>query len=53
MIHRFLRDATGRPFTNARVEQLLQVAAETFGAEPHELDHAIWSYQSTRVQHGR
>ena len=51
MIHRFLQDATGRPFTNTRAKQLLRAAAETLGAESHELDHAIWSYQSTRAQH--
>jgi len=53
MIHRFLQDAIGRPSTNARAEQLLQATAETLGAEAHELDHAIWSYQSTRAQHRR
>ena len=53
MIHRFLQDATGHSSTNARAEQLLQATAETLGAEAHELDHAIWRYQSTRAQHRR
>jgi hypothetical protein len=53
MIHRFLQDASGHPSTNARAYQLLQETAETLGAESHELDHAIWRYQSTQAQRRR
>ena len=52
MIHRFLQDATGHPFTNTHAEQVLRAAAELLRAEPHEFDHAIWGYQSTRARQG-
>ena len=53
MILRFLREATGRSFTNTHAEQALRAAAEMLGAQPHELDHAIWRYQSTLARRGR
>jgi hypothetical protein len=45
MIYRFLRNATGRSFSNARAEQVLRDVAAQFGVQEHALDHAIWRYQ--------
>jgi hypothetical protein len=53
MIHRFLEDATGHPFTNAHAEQVLRRVAELLGVQPHEVDHAIWSFQRSRARRAR
>ena len=50
MIHRFLRDAAGRAFTNAHAEEVLREVAARFGVQAHELDHAIWRYESARAR---
>lgn len=50
MIRRFLKCAAGHAFTNAYAEQVLQEAAQRLGAQPHELDHAIWCYESARAR---
>jgi hypothetical protein len=50
MIHRFLTDATGRTFTNAEAERILFAVANRLAVEPHDLDHAIWSYESKRAR---
>ena len=49
MIHRFLKDATGHAFTNAYAEQVLRAVATQLGVREHELDHAIWRYESERA----
>lgn len=49
MIHRFLKDATGHAFTNVYAEQVLRAAATRLGVQEHELDHAIWRYESERA----
>jgi hypothetical protein len=45
MIRRFLKNATGESFSEARAEQILRNVAARFGVQEHVLDHAIWSYQ--------
>jgi hypothetical protein len=50
MIHRFLTDATGLTFTNPDAERVLLAAAERLKVAPHDLDHAIWSYESKRAR---
>jgi thermostable 8-oxoguanine DNA glycosylase len=50
MIHRFLRDATGKQLTNKYAEQVLTAAAEELRTEPHRLEHAIWFYESDKAQ---
>ena len=45
MIHRFLSRALGRRLTNGEAELVLSQAAERLGVQPHELDHAIWSWE--------
>jgi hypothetical protein len=46
MIHRFLRDATDRNWSDGLAEQLVLQSATMLGVRAHELEHAIWSYQS-------
>lgn len=50
MIHRSLIEAAGHAFTNAQAERVTVAAAENLGVQPHELDHAIWSFESGRSQ---
>lgn len=50
MIHRFLKDATDHAFTNGNAEQVLRAVAAHFGVQDHELDHAIWRYESERAR---
>ena len=52
MIHRFVKEATGRPLTNAEADALVTAAAERLATEAHELDRAIWSYESERARSG-
>lgn len=49
MIHRFLKDAAGQRFTNAKAEQVITAAAERLRVQPHELEHAIWRFESDRA----
>jgi hypothetical protein len=53
MIHRFLRDATGRQLSNKYADQVLTAAAEELRTEPHRLEHAIWWYESDKAQRRR
>jgi hypothetical protein len=46
MIHRFLLKAAGHKFTNLGAEETLTAAAAELGVEPHELEHAIWRFES-------
>jgi hypothetical protein len=50
MIHRFLRDATGHPFSNPNAVGVTTEVAIRLKAQPHDLDHAIWSYESKRTR---
>jgi hypothetical protein len=50
MIHRFLEDAAGHKFTNADAERTLSSAAQQLQVQPHELDHAIWRFESAQAQ---
>ncbi len=50
MIHRFLKEATGRGLTNREAERVLIEAAQEFGVPVHELEHAIWRRESDRAQ---
>lgn len=50
MIHRFLTNATGHTFTNADAERALLAASAQLEVKPHDLDHAIWSYESKRAR---
>lgn len=49
MIHRFLEEAAGHRFSNSEAEQTIRSAAELLGVEPHELEHAIWRFESDRA----
>jgi len=49
MVHRFLRDAAGHAFSDAKAEAAISAAAERLGVQPHVLDHAIWRYESSRT----
>lgn len=49
MIHRFLKNGTGHWFTNAAAEQTITAAARQLDVQPHELEHAIWRYESNRA----
>ena len=52
MIHRFLKNATGQSWTNAQANDLVVAAAAQIGARgvaPHELDHAIWRFESRKA----
>jgi hypothetical protein len=53
MIHRFLRDATGRQLTDKYADQILTAAAEELQTEPHRLEHAVWWYESDKAQRRR
>ena len=47
MVHKFLKDATRATWSNAAATNLVVGAAQSIGGvEPHELDHAIWRYES-------
>jgi hypothetical protein len=47
MVHKFLKDATLATWSNAAASDLVVRAAQSIGGlEPHELDHAIWRYES-------
>lgn len=48
MIHRFLKEATGHTFTGAEADQVIGCVARALDVQPHELDHAIWRYESER-----
>jgi hypothetical protein len=50
MVKRFLTDATGQAFSDAKAERVTRAAATRLGVEPHELDHAIWSYESWKAE---
>jgi hypothetical protein len=55
MIRRFLVDATDQGWTNAQANDLVVAAAAQIGARgvaPHELDHAIWSFESRKAAEG-
>lgn len=49
MIHRFLKDAAGRAFSNTYAVGVLRAVAAHSGVPEHELDHAIWRYESERA----
>jgi hypothetical protein len=49
MVHRFLYDAAGHSFTNARAEEAVTAAAESLGVPANELDHTIWRYESDKA----
>jgi hypothetical protein len=52
MVHRFLWDATCQNWTNAQANDLVVAAAAqigTGGVPPHEIDHAIWSFESRKA----
>jgi hypothetical protein len=50
MVHKFLRDATGHAWTNAAAFDVVVSASQSIaGVEPHELDHAIWRYESDQA----
>lgn len=49
MIHRFVKDATSHQHTSVRAEELITRAAEVLDVAPHELEHAIWKYESDRA----
>jgi hypothetical protein len=48
MVHRFLRDARGHAFADRDAAWATENAAMKLGVEPHELDHAIWRFESAR-----
>jgi ribosomal protein S13 len=50
MIHRFLKEATGHAFTDTEAERTTWAAAEQLCVQSHELDHAIWRFESMRAQ---
>jgi hypothetical protein len=50
MVHRFLREAAGHAFTNAAADLVVRGASEQLGVQSHELDHAIWRYESARAR---
>jgi endonuclease III len=52
MVHRFLSAAlrARRRFTNEDAEQVVAVVAARVGVQPHELDHAIWCFESARAR---
>lgn len=49
MIHRFLKDAAGHAFSNTYAVGVLRAVAAHSGVPEHELDHAIWRYESERA----
>ncbi len=53
MIHRFLRHAAGHRFSNTAAEKAIRTVAALLGSKPHELDHAIWKFQSRPTQSGK
>jgi hypothetical protein len=50
MVHRFLEEACGHRFTDARADQIVTDAAAELGVQANELDHAIWKYESERAR---
>jgi hypothetical protein len=46
MIHRFLLEAAEHSFTNREADRAIHAAAENLGVQPHQLDHAIWRFES-------
>lgn len=52
MVHRFLKQATKRTYSNRDAESLITQAATTLDVQPHELEHAIWKYQSDQASAG-
>ena len=55
MIHRFLKKATDHKWSDAQANDLVVAAAAQIGARgvaPHELDHAIWSFESRKAAEG-
>jgi hypothetical protein len=53
MVHRFLHEATGTRWNDADAAGIVEaVAARMTGVAPHELDHAIWSYESGTAASG-
>ena len=55
MIHRFLEKATDHKWSDAQANDLVVAAAAQIGARgvaPHELDHAIWSFESRKAAEG-
>ena len=50
MIHRFLKEATGHAFTDTEAERTTRAAAEQLCVQSHEIDHAIWRFESMRAQ---
>jgi len=53
MVKRFLADAYGHKYGDAEAERVIRAAAEQLGAQPHELDHAIWSFESLKARVAR
>ncbi len=52
MVHRFLMDATCHKWSDTQANDLIVAAAAqigTGGVPPHELDHAIWSFESRKA----
>jgi hypothetical protein len=49
MVHRFLSDAAGHPFSNAQAENVIRAAAGRLNVQSHVLDHAIWRYESSKA----
>ena len=49
MVHRFLSDAAGHPFSDAQAESVVIAAAGRLHVQPHVLDHAIWRYESSKA----
>jgi len=49
MVHRFISDAAGHPFSNAQAENVIRAAAKQLDVQPHVLDHAIWRYESSKA----
>jgi hypothetical protein len=50
MVHRFLEEACGHRFADARAEEVVTDTAVELGVQVHELDHAIWKFESDRAR---
>ena len=53
MIHRFLRDALGHDLSDAQAARIVTAAAERLKQTEHDLDHAIWNWESERAADAR
>jgi predicted nuclease of restriction endonuclease-like RecB superfamily len=47
---RFPKQAAGRKFTDTEAEHVIEDAARQLGVQSHELDHAIWRYESEQAR---